>query len=310
MIRKLIIFISLILITVACSEKDLKVGPAKITDSNLFKNEYITIATFNVEWLGDGHRDRKKRTEADYKRIAEVLKDLEADIIGLQEVENKRAVERLLKYMNGYKYVIGTTGGAQKLAIIFRDNLAVTSYNDYYPLMVAKRRTKAGLWIYVRAKNFDFHLMNVHLKSSSHWDNTADKRRKSLMYRTQQAKAIAKWADSLLTNTEEEDIIVIGDFNDTPLRKKNNTIGLLESHLIFLTDDMRSCKYKRRYTIDHILVSDTTAIRYKEDSEFMYGLKHKFSPDELKGVSDHCPVLVEFDVSMPDNDGSIELARK
>jgi endonuclease/exonuclease/phosphatase family metal-dependent hydrolase len=310
MIRKFILLIILLLLQVACTEKDIKGTTAVITDSNLFKKDYLTIATFNLEWLGDGHRDRKKRNEEDYKRIANVIKDLDADIIGLQEVENKRALERVATYLPHYKYIIGHTGGAQKLAILFRDNLAVTFYNDYYPVMVAKRKTKAGLWVYVRAHNFDFHLMNVHFKSSSHWDNTKEKRKKSILYRTLQAKAVAKWADSILTNTEEEDVIIIGDLNDTPLRKKNNTIGLLSDHLIYLTDDLRSCKYSRNYTIDHILVSDTTAIRYIEDSEFMYNLKNKFSPNELKGISDHCPVTVEFDVTIPDNDGPEQITKK
>ena len=306
----LVSLLSVIFLFLACSKDELGKTAAVISDTGIFSKDYITIGTFNLEWLGDGHRDRKKRSSEDYANIANAIKDIDADILGLQEIENRVAVKKILNYLPEYDFIIGKTGGAQKLAFLYKKSLAIVSYGEYYPIMIEKRCTKAGLWVYVKAGNFDFHLLNVHLKSSSHWDNTPAKAAKSIYLRRSQAKAIVKWADSILTNTAEEDVVILGDFNDSPKKKKNNTLSIIsgDTRLIFLSEDLRSCKFRNLYTIDQIVVSDTSSLRFITDSEFMYNTHNAFSKSEVKGISDHCPVTVKFDVSIPDNDPLLEIA--
>ncbi len=307
--KHILTFLILLSLITACS-KDLEQKETVISDVNIFKKDYITIGTFNLEWLGDGHRDRKIRYEEDYHNIANIIKDLDVDIIGLQEIENEKALKRLLKYLPNYTYVIGTTGDAQKPAILFRKSLAVTSLGDYFPLMIEPHRTKAGLWIYVQANNFDFHLMNLHFKSTSHWDNTPAKRSKSFYLRKRQAEVLENWADSILENSKEKDVIVIGDFNDA-LQKKNSMIKPISKVLNFITEDEKSCRFRYSYSIDNIAVSDTTDIlRYKTYSVHTINLNYKYSIKEVKGISDHCPVVAEFDVSKPDNDPPINIIAK
>ena len=68
----------------------------------------ITVATWNIAWLGDGVRDRVLRgnqrggqylrEEADFERLRGVvarLEDLDVEVVGLQEVENAAAVRRI-----------------------------------------------------------------------------------------------------------------------------------------------------------------------------------------------------------------------
>lgn len=127
----------------------------------------VTVATFNSEWLGDGIDDRNERTEYEYKMIAEVIAGTGADIIGLQEVENEKAIERIIKYLPNYKYIIGNTGWIQNPAVIFRDTVKVVKIEDYAPLAVKEGKTRAGLVLDVKKGNFDFRMMVVHFKSTS-----------------------------------------------------------------------------------------------------------------------------------------------
>ena len=68
----------------------------------------ITVATWNIAWLGDGVSDavlvgnhrggRFLRDEADFERLREVVTRLRArdvEVVGLQEVENAAAVRRI-----------------------------------------------------------------------------------------------------------------------------------------------------------------------------------------------------------------------
>ena len=52
---------------------------------NTKNKDTVTLGTFNIAWLGDGENDREKRSESDYERIAAIIKDMNADVIGLQE---------------------------------------------------------------------------------------------------------------------------------------------------------------------------------------------------------------------------------
>jgi len=303
--NKLRYFAAAVLLTLlfcSCDEPKKTDVAAKLNIEKEFPRDYITVGTFNLQWLGDGTKDRIKRRSEHYKAIAKIINDTEADILALQEIENEKAVKRLLKYLPDYDFIIGENGGAQKLAVIYKKDISVADYGEYFPVMVEKGRTKPGLWLYVRAGNFDFHFMNVHFKSSSRWDNTAQKRAESLYLRKSQAIAALDWADSLLRDSDELDIIIAGDFNDTPRRKKNRTLDELQELLWFITGDMKSCKYPSAYTIDHVICSDIAGDRFIQDSEFMDNTFSKYSKEELKMISDHCPVTVKFDVTAPDND--------
>ena len=63
--------------------------------SSFDTTQFVTIGTFNMEWLGDGVGDTKKRTDADYLRIADIIEKTGADVIGIQEVENEAALKKV-----------------------------------------------------------------------------------------------------------------------------------------------------------------------------------------------------------------------
>jgi hypothetical protein len=267
----------------------------------------VTIGTFNMEWLGDGINDRKDRTEDDYRRIADVITNSGIDVIGVQEIENAAALERVIKYLPDFDFILGKGGKAQKVGIIYRKNISVISLGDYQPIEVAVNRTRPGLVAQCKAGNFDWIMMVVHLKSTSRFDDTEDKREESLVLRSQQAAAVRKWADSTLNYSDEKDIIIVGDFNDSPIPKKNPTLEplLLSSDFKFLTADLKSCKYKNLPLIDHIVASNSACRRMIDNSTGLYNFYPTMSKELQKSISDHCPVFTVFDITAPDNDGAL-----
>jgi endonuclease/exonuclease/phosphatase family metal-dependent hydrolase len=121
---------------------------------------------------------------------------------------------------------------------------------------------------------------------------------------------VTDWADSLLKNSKDKDIIVVGDFNDSPKRKKNSTLDVMQELLWIITADMKSCKFPSAYVIDHVAASDIASDRFIPDSEYSENITSVYSKKELALISDHCPITVKFEVKSPDNDPVKPLAKK
>lgn len=264
----------------------------------------IRIATFNIEWLGDGIDDRIKRSDDDYRRIAEVIENIQADVIGVQEIENEAALLKVMTHLPDFKFIMGNTGWVQNPAVIYRKDVDVVFVKNYHPLAVREKKTRAGLWVNVKKDNFDFNLMVVHFKSTSRFDSTAELKAESFALRKLQAAALKNWADSLVNSSTEKDILIIGDFNDNPNRTNTRNLDHLiqNDEFIFVTKDLGSCKNPRWDLIDHVVVNKSAKTRYIEGSEFVYDIFLSYWEYESEMISDHCPVLVSFETATPDND--------
>lgn len=279
-----------------CSEQ-------KIEDPNPYE---IVIGTFNIEWLGDGINDRLDRSEEDYKNIAKLIQQSKVELLGVQEVENISAISRVVKYLPDYSFYVCRDDAPQKVGILFRKNISVKYLYDYSPLEVVYRKTRPGMVVSVQKGNLDFLVLVVHFKATSRYDDTPEKVQESYELRSQQSEKAAFWVDSVLSSGIEQDVLVIGDFNDSPKRVKNNTLRafLLDSNLVFLTFDLKSCKNQNAYGIDHILASKSISKRLISNSVRVFDSYAMFSKEQVERISDHCIVLARFEVKSPDNDPS------
>lgn len=283
-------------------------GCGKKTEERLSEEQAkeITVGTFNIEWLGDGINDRIDRSEQDYKNIAEVIKQSGVDLIGVEEVENISAMTRVIKYLPDYSFFLSRDDAPQKVGILFKKNIQVRYLYDYSPLEVEQRRTRPGLVAVVQKGNLDFIIMVVHFKATSRFDEAPEKLEQSRALRTRQGEITVGWIDSILVAKNEQDIVVLGDFNDSPLRKKYNTMIAFLSYpdVLFLTDNLKSCKYPNAYGIDHIVVTRSLFNRYVQNSTKVFDTFSMFKREDAERISDHCLVLARFDITKPDNDPS------
>lgn len=269
-----------------------------------FKEDELIISTFNVEWLGDGLNDRKERSENDYKLIAKVISELNSDIVALQEIENKIALKRILKYLTDYKFVISENKSAQNIAYLYNTKIKITRNYIYDKVDFADRSTRPALVLVAKKNNFDFVISNVHFKSTSRFDNTKEKKERSISIRTEQADKMSLFVDSIINKGKEKDIIIVGDFNDSPIRKKNPSLLSLiyNKNGEFLTSELKSCKNKTLYSIDHIFVSKSVINRFITTSERSYNFNLIYEKEISNNISDHCPVSANFDCKRKDND--------
>lgn len=271
--------------------------------TNKIVTEPLGIGTFNIAWLGDGINDREQRNDDDYKRIAKIITEINADIIGLQEIENAMALEKLCQFLNDYKFIIKKSSGEQNVALLYKESIEISGIEEYQPLDVKVGRTRQGLVAHCKKGNFDWSMMIVHLKSTSRFDSTEEMKVESRNLRRLQSKVLSHWVDSMLTK-DEKDIIIVGDLNDFPARKKEPTLTTLleNSNIEFLTKERRSCKDEKLFSIDHIIVSQSAKKRFIIGSDGTYNFFASETQENVRKISDHCPVFSRFDIVSPDND--------
>lgn len=265
----------------------------------------ITVGTFNVEWLGDGSDDDKiQRSEEDYKNLAAVIEESGADVLGLEEVENPAALQRVLKYLNGYSFYVGSSARQQNVGVLYKNTVQVSNPVEYMPVATRPNRNRPGFVVQCKKGNFDWIMMVVHFKSSSRADSTPELKKEAVLNRIEQAEVVAKWVDSLLANGKEKDIMIVGDFNDSPIRRVNPTLMPMmnDSNIVFLTKELGSCQSASWMSIDHIVCTQQTVKRWQPISLHHINFHASLPKEQAKKVSDHCPVVGQFETLTPDED--------
>jgi len=293
-----LLIVHLLLCCFSCSHID------NNKNQQINKDNSVRIGTFNIEWLGDGEKDTKDRTEEDYKLIADIIEKTGCDIFGLQEIENLNALNRLLKYLPDYKGYVLDKGGNQNLAFIYKSSVSIDTFYEYSAVAINPTRNRPGLVVHARKGNFDWIMMIVHFKATSRFDDTEEKRLESLQTRAKQAEIVSLWIDSVLTNSNEQDVIIVGDLNDNPRRGEKSAIYPLKGNknIEILTENEQSCKNEKWEVIDHIVVTKSAKNRYIKNTLFIENFYSMYDTETAKKISDHCPVGVSFDIIQPDND--------
>ncbi len=295
--RKLLFLLTILIFSISSS------SCVSNTRQHFSDDDVVKIGTFNIEWLGDGIRDTKPRTEEGYKLVADAIASTGFEIIGLQEIENNEALGRILKYLPEFRGFVLDKSGNQNLGFIYKNTITIDTFYEYSPIAIDPSRNRPGLVIQARKGNFDWIMMVVHFKASSKFDDTEEKRMKSIETRMKQSEILSNWIDSMLTSSKEQDIIVVGDFNDNPTRKQSALFPLISNKNIrFLTENEISCKNEKWDNIDHIVVSSSAQNRVFIESLFIENHYNKYDEQIAKQISDHCPVGINFDILKPDND--------
>ncbi len=292
--------IFLILLIVTCGFSAVS-GCAKNLGSTPQK---VTIGTFNIGWLGDGIDDKIPRTDEDFKRIAAVITEANPDVMGLQEIKNPTALKNVLKYLPDYSFSIGQHGRSQNVCVIYRKDVQVTVEGEYMPIAVDTFKNRPGLVLNCKKGNFDWTMMVIHFKSSSRYDSTPEMQTEARRMRSAQAEVASKWVDSMLVHGKEQDVFIVGDCNDFPQRTKNPTLTTLlaNANIEFLTSESKSCFNEKWFGIDHIICSKSAKKRVISGSNHSVNFFAQYPKETADKISDHCPVVIDFEVVSPDND--------
>ncbi|NLK67354.1 MAG: endonuclease/exonuclease/phosphatase family protein [Campylobacteraceae bacterium] len=246
----------------------------------LFSSE-IKIATFNVENLFDGTTQGteykefrgKNWSNAKYQRklsqIASLLKEMDADIVGLQEIENRAVLENLAK-VSGYKYSYFSKSKSSPIGVGIISKLPFAKTSTYRPRGVITRDIIKADFEYEGAK---FSVYNTHFLAATNEFKDRKRNARELERFTQNAK----------------NAVVLGDFNTeygarsllNDMIKNNGFVDLWSEYTL------KKSSHKSGRAIDHILLSKDLlkngALKYKSKSFKVYA--------NHKSISDHYPLV-------------------
>ncbi len=265
----------------------------------------VTVATYNVLNLFDNYDDPYVESELlpgkpedQLRHLAESIRGLNADVIAMEEVENRPFLKKFAQtYLAGTGYcetvlIEGNSDRGIDVGLLSKLPLGpVTSYRhiDFPDANGHPMRFQRDLLrVNVRPEGYaDFDIFVVHLKSKH--DPAA-----SLILRKGEAGEIRSVFDQVLTDDPNARFLLCGDFNDTfdsePLKR---IVGAGDRALHEFFDELpkdKQISYNRTYLsmIDFILASPAMSRTYVKDS---YSIRS--GSVETTG-SDHNPVVARF----------------
>jgi endonuclease/exonuclease/phosphatase family metal-dependent hydrolase len=207
--------------------------PPTSIDANDPKPKELKVVTWNLEWFfdhdqGDNSSDLSKQLSApsqadwDWKvqTVAHSIAQMKPSILGLQEIENRRVLEdlvRVLKEKHGLAYRIAYVEGfdratEQEVGILYRDGLVEFS-----------RLEQSGPMF----RSQQYYNLSKHLVARFRWGNADETeelivivvhlraRAEEAELRMKQCKLLRHWLQDL--NRHTPNIIVMGDFNTEEL---------------------------------------------------------------------------------------------
>jgi len=236
----------------------------------------IKIATYNVENLFDAKNDgseykdfvvgksewNEKKASAKFKAVSAKIKELNADIIVLQEIENEAILKELMKD-TGYKYFVFSKGKNAPIGLGLLSKIKPVKSEK---IIIPNVKTRDVLKADFVSENINFSLFALHFPARK---NPIKQRRAAFL-------TLKSAIDGGKSN------IVLGDFN-TPFDDKD---GLLEDLALSkgLENLWRTVPRDERYShvgseaIDQILLSRDI---FKNAKDF------KIRRDEKGEISDH-----------------------
>lgn len=279
-------------------------------------DKFIDIVTWNIRFFHDQDPDR-------VKRIVNVLSELNADVIVLEEIKDQSlevvAQELRSQEAGYYATAYGTTGGDQRVSIMY--DLDWIRAKDNFRELFGKGQVMVGnkdafprlpLYSYftglTQGTPFDFQLIGVHLKSQR--GGGKDQRERA-------ALELRNWLVND-ASAEDADVIILGDWNEPPASDTWQPFHVLEQEKRALFNkvnnesDISHLMYRNKQNIGSRL--DLTAISMSASRrmgkppevvrwaplEELLGTDAKatrikdFLKDLRENVSDHMPVVTRF----------------
>ncbi len=293
--------------------------------SSLYSKQF-TIATYNVQNLFDLHYDgseykefdprnknlwNKTKLEQKIKNTVKVINAINADIIGLQEIENQNSLNLLLAKLPQYQYsyFYKESNSAIGVALISKIKPIKTNYIQIHS---KQPYTRPILELEFIIENKPFIVYVNHWKSK----RTPESTRIDYAYSLKQ---------HLKKINPKLDYIIIGDLNSNYDEKTtfqndkelNDTYGITGINDILNSDDSMinlwselsifdrfSYMYKgNKTTPDNMLVSqnlfDEQGISYIDDSFSVFKPQYLYSNGKINRnqYSDHLPLIATFDTN-------------
>ena len=263
--------------------------------------ESITITAFNIQVFGE--------TKAGKPDVMSTLAQIaqEFDVMVVQEIRNADMIvaDQYLARINqdaDPDYAMyegpreGRTSSKEQYVVYYRTPLVEFMSASVYQ-ETNDEFEREPLIVTLKAAEFDFTLIICHIKPDS-----ADI----------ELGHMATVATSVLAaNPDEQDIILLGDFNaDGSYWDEDKTDHPLKAAIYHwvIGNEWDTTVAANDYTYDRIILTPATHnFEYVTDSAAVFYFDQEYGltdHDFVEDVSDHYPVFARFRISGPDDDGN------
>jgi hypothetical protein len=292
---RLIFSITLTLLFLSCSQRTASPDIPLDDSTSPLVSTYgsastVDIATWNIETF-------PLRTSSTVNYLNRIFRDLQVDLIGVQEISNPSYFNSLLDSLSDSPYsgVIAPRDNFLRLGFIYnRDVISVSNVDELFVGDYDFPRPVLTAYVTFRKDNqtvFDFTFMIVHLKA--YGDPESQQRRRDA------CEKLKEYIDTYILTSADPDVIVLGDWNDEVDDPVSDNVfqGFLDDpdHYRFLTRGLGSQVSYPSYgsMIDHILISSDALGEYNGGVTQVLTLDLEFG-DYFTFISDHRPVLAKF----------------
>ncbi len=309
-----------------------------------------TVMFYNVENLFDT-KDDPKSNDDDFtpegykgwtkhyfneklKNLSSVIAGVDSDlpvIVGLAEVENKEVVEKLAQQKNiksaHYQVIHENSLDERGIDVALMYNPSYVRYIDHQIIRFDLREGFGEDYtrdiLYMKAQLIDNQIIHVFV---NHWPSRREGKKKSEPKRIKAAEALREKVEELFEKDANANILIMGDFNDTP-ENHSLTRYLKAKNSIEQTTDLQNLFYQhaqekkgtinyqnRWYQFDQIIVSTnlmdsnnkisvlpSSAQNFNERWIMYKSSKGIYKPNKSysgkryhAGYSDHLPITVKF----------------
>ena len=244
------------------------------------KNKEIKVAFWNVENLFDLENNpltnddefviggKKSCTQEilDLKieHLKEIIEEIDADIFGFCEVENRGICELLNIHLQNLNYQIIHYDSPDKRGI---DNVLfydpdIIDILESYPINIPLNKgstTRDILYVRGRISENDIHIF------VNHWPSNYGGKSRAIPKRAKTAAILKLNVEEILKNDPQAEIIVMGDLNEDPTDV--NVLGILNSTLTYETAKYPSYNFFNLMS-NHLGKEKTGTYVYRGDDLF------------------------------------------
>lgn len=272
----------------------------------------ITIGAYNIR---NFDYDERYRIHTDKTALATTLKNLKADVLSVEEINNKEEFKLYIPTtLPGYQAAISECGGAhgQNLGFIyntatvemlsFNEDLSVSEPGQAGGCNTGSRPLAIALF-QIKATKQKFYGITAHLKSGSDAD--------SIKKRTKQFEIIKKIVKELKAKTGVADFYLAGDLNTTEYLSGGSDYTMLTNFvkdlgMVNLTHKLGCSAYwwggtedgvEEPSLLDHVIATPgliKTNVKAQLNAHCKQVSCKSASLEQLgisyESVSDHCPI--------------------
>lgn len=254
----------------------------------------IKVCSFNIRIFSD-----RSRSDAELKNIAQILKYY--DLVAIQELRDekvlRRTVDILAELGHTFEYEISPPVGRgvkEKYAFLYRpDKIRLKASGKLYPDDDDKF-VREPFYAAFEAGDFDFILLTIHVL---YGDYEAQRR-----LETAQLAKVYRYVQA--DNPSEKDIILLGDFNLSPMDYGWEDLKLLPS-MAYLIGPPAKTTITDTSLYDNFWFQKHYVKEYSGKSGVVKFDESIFANDDQKAriaVSDHRPIWADFHIGNGDDD--------